>query len=322
MDIKTNLVNAAPYISFGFGVVSIGAAVATAIRATTKLGYILDDYKSAKADIDEVYENEAESDDISEKDALSIKKKEERHLNFATCGRIARLYAPTAAFTALSIGCFTYSVGSLRGKYLAAQTALCGVTEAFDRYREGVRAEFGEDKDLELYHGLKKEKIDVLNPETGKKEKKQALVGDTKAPYSYLWDKYDPVDGTGTTQFERSPELSHARILGTISTFQNSLNAGKEVRMSKLLDELGFEDQRVNGYAEAIAGYKPGDIIKCGLEPEAIMTEDALRFCFGEKDTVTLTFNCRPDIFGITERPEIEDKTIELYEIAAEEGEN
>lgn len=309
MNVRQTLVNAAPYISFGCGVVSLGAAIATAIRATTKLSYVIDDYNAAKAEIEEVYTNESAADDISEKQALSIKKKEERHLNAVTCGRIAKLYAPTAACTLLSVGCFTYSVGALRGRYLAAQTALCGLTEAFERYREGVRDRYGEDVEAELYHGLSRDKIELTNPETGKKEKVKALIGDTKAPYSYLWDRYDPTDGSGSTQFEEDSTLSHMRIVGTIKTFQNSLDSGKEVRMSKLLDELGFEDKRTNGYAEAIAGWRPGDIIKCGIEPDCTITEDALRFLYNEKNTVKLTFNCRPDIFGVTERASVEEAT-------------
>lgn len=309
MNVKTTLNQAAPYIFYGTGVASLVGAVVCAVRATTKLGYILDDYKNEKADIDEIYEDERKEENLGEETALSIKKKEERRLNMVTFCRIARLYAPTAAFTGLSVASFGVSVGMFRGKYLAAQTALCGVTEAFDTYRSRVIEAEGEEKDRIYMYGQDKEKISVKNPETGKSEKKEVYKGSPRGIYCYPWEKYDPETGMGSVEFDPSPTLSHMTIVGRIKTFQNSLDAGNEVRLDRLLDDIGFRDKRQNGYAEAIAGWKPGDVIKCGLEPEATMSEDALRFCCGETNEFTLCFNCRPDIFGVTERPMIEAKT-------------
>lgn len=324
MDFKAKINQAAPYILFGGGVVSTIGALAAAIRATTKLGYILDEYNAEKDDIEEIYEDERKEENLGEQMALSIRKKAERHNNIVCVGKVARLYAPAIALTGLSIGCYTASVGILRGRYLAAQTALTGLTEAFDAYRERVIEAEGEDKDREYLYGVKKEKKTIENPETGKKEKVDVFTGEVTGPYTYKWEKHDPQTGLGSTQWDASPTLGHATIVGRIKVFQANLDSGKEVRMSVLLDDLGFEDRRVNGYSEAIAGWRPGDVIKCGLEPTATMTEDAYDFVIGLSNEVTLTFNCRPDIFGITDRPQIEAKVDKsrLLETVVEEGES
>ena len=108
MDFKAKMTQAAPYILFGGGVVTTIGALAAAIRATTKLGYILDEYNAEKADIEEVYEEERKEDNLGEEMALSIKKKSERHNNLVCVGKVARLYAPTMALTGLSIGCYPF----------------------------------------------------------------------------------------------------------------------------------------------------------------------------------------------------------------------
>lgn len=313
MNVRQTLNQASPYILFGGGIVSLIGAVGTAIHATTKLGYVLDEYDQEKLEIAEIYEKESKTEEIGPDKALDIRKRAEKHNDLVCIGKVARLYWPTFALTGLSIGCFTGSVGILRGRYLAAQTALTGVTAAFDRYREGVREQYGEDKDHELYYGQKKEKIEVADPETGKKTKKELYSGKPTGMYTYEWTRFDPKTGHGSTQWDASPTLGHNQIVGVIRENQRLLDMwyangemDKRIRADRLLDQLGFEN---TGYAEAIAGYIPGDKIICGLEPEATMSEDAYNFCVGISNEVTLCFNFRPDIFGITCRDMVEQDT-------------
>jgi hypothetical protein len=294
-----------PYISFGFGVLGLIGAVGTAINATMKLSYILDEFETEKQEIlgtREAYEAEKDPD-IDKATFDKGERKAIRRMYAKAIGKAGILYAPTAACTALSIVSFTVSVGVMRKRYLAASGALTGVTEAFERYRERVRKELGEDKDLEYYYGLKKEKIEVEedDPETGKvhKKKKEMLTGTPKSMYSRRFKKFDPVTGEGSTEWESSGVYSYPYISGIIKQYQRRLDAGIDnVKYDKLLEELGF---KADNYYEVIAGWKPGDKILCGLEDGAknARSKDVYDYLVGNSPDVTLTFNPRPDLYGV-----------------------
>lgn len=303
--LKLKMGQAAPYIAFTTGVVSVIGAVASAIYATTKLSYILDEHEMEAEEI--AVEFEESTDEDAEKHA----KKRYRKLNRKTCGRVLKNYAGTIGCTALAISSFSFSFGKMRSNYLQTAATLGAVSSQFDTYRDRVIEDAGEDKDTEYYYGVKKEKVVVeeKDPETGrvKKTKKELLTGEVSGLYSYRWKKQDTRDMSGSSQYEGIADYDYTYITGIIRQFQNKLDLGhvSKVKLDDLLEELGFEHD--TKYHEAIAGWLPGDTILCGLECSDVrgndtgytLTEDAYNFLVGKSNEVTLRFNPRPDTYGV-----------------------
>lgn len=315
MAIKDTLKANSPYISFGVGIVSGIAALAFAIRATTKLPKVFDEYDMGLSDINETYENEIESsEEIPEETVTALAKNRDHHimtLKIKTFGKVVLLYLPTLGSIGLSWGAFGYSVGTLRGRVLGATAALDGVTGAFEAYRQRWIDEVGPEKERAVYLGLPTEKITVEeeDPQTGKvkKVKKEVLSGSAAgALYSYPWKQ-----GV-TTQWDRSPVMGYDAILGVLRFQQQKLDGAiggeaKKLSLVKLLEELGYtpgENENISEYEEYMAGWLPGDVISVGFKdghgntPDGILTKEEYEFLAGVSPDVTLVFNCRPDILS------------------------
>ena len=308
---------ASPYILFGVGLVTFGGTIAAAIKATMKLEPILDAHRIERASIKEsISKAEGLAEDATELANLpKVEKKEVRKLYFHTIGKIGRLYAPTAALGALSVGSFTASAGILRGRYLMACGALERVTEAFEDYRHRVVEDAGEEKDLEYYYGLEPSK-EVVGEETDengktKKVKKNVLKGDPTGLFAYRFKKFDGRDNSGSTQWDESPVYNYTYIMGIVSQCQNQLDAGMTVYLDRVLDQLGFSS---DDKSEHMAGWLPGDHITCGLEDDddGTIIFDSLRYKYGNNPDVTLRFNPRINVFA--KGKEKEDVTTDISE--------
>lgn len=317
-NLTTNFVKASPYIAFGAGVVSLGGAIFTAIRATMALEEVLDEYEEQKKEIDLYLENCKEEGAVDNPETLVIIeencRESRRKLFLGLIGKGCKLYAPTAGFTLASVGCFGYAAGKYRAMYLTTAGAFTELSNEFDGYRGVVRDDVGEEKELEYYYGGKREKITVeeTDEETGKtkKVKKDILVDAKAGEFSYEWKQYDWQTGEGSTQWDPSAIYGKNYIIPKIRQFQNNLDAGKNVNFDRLLDELGYEESnrkgdkdelRIKAAKEHMAGWLPGDKIECGLEDHYYdKFQDVRDFMDENNPNVVLRFNPRRDILGYT----------------------
>lgn len=333
-EFKTKMYKASPYICFGVGVAGFVGSLVTAIKATRKLSYIIDEHNMAVQEAGETFIEEVEGLEETSEEYTAIEKNHKlvvRKQNFTTIGRICRLYAPTAVLSVTAISGFTAAFGMMRGRYTASSAALACVTKTFDDYRARVVDKYGEMEDKALYYGMEREKITVeeTDPETGKtkKTKKEMLVGTPKAPFTYLWEGIrQDGSGIGFSQWHSAGAIYDAPyIKGIIAQYQLRLDTYKEdVPFYKLIEELGWEKKLTS--AEVLAGWKPGDRILCGIEDGDNMTAEAYDYMVGKRNTIHLTFNPRPDIFGaykIESDAVVEENSVEeAYEtVAIEEKE-
>lgn len=325
------LKKASPYIFFGVGVASLGGIIYTAIRSTMRLEAILDDHRDMLREIKAV-DPETVKDEEEKTAIIESQNADKRRLVLKTTGRIAKLYAPTGILTGVCVASFGASFGIMSKRLALTTVALESVSEAFGRYREAVRDDLGEDADNMYYYGLKKDKqtIEEVDPETGKtkKVKKEVLVGEAAGDFSYRFEKYNPSDETGFTQWDESPQLSRMYVLGIIDNLNNRLRSGKRVSMIEILKDLGAGDNVIKE-ADHVAGYLPGDVITCGVEGYGSFA-DVNDYIDGNSTDVTLRFNPRRDflakVYGSKKAPTVgtdDNKMIfdETPEITVEEGE-
>lgn len=127
----------APHILFGAGVVGFVGTTVLASRATLKVGPVLDDFK---AEVDENRE------DATSRDMTYIYAKNTL--------KVVKLYAPAAVVGGISIACLAKSHLQLTQRNNALMAAYAAVHTAYENYRDRVRAEVGEERELELYHAV------------------------------------------------------------------------------------------------------------------------------------------------------------------------
>lgn len=145
-----------PGILFAGGLAGVLAGTVLACRSTLKVEAKLDDLKK---DVDKVksgVDNDPKSRPYSrEEDGKELVKV------YATHGfRIFKLYAPGLACTVIGVGFLTKSHNTLQQRNAALAAAYGVVSEAFEAYRVRVRQEVGEEKEAELYRGLRLEPTD------------------------------------------------------------------------------------------------------------------------------------------------------------------
>lgn len=181
---RLKLSNASPELLAIVGVVGLIAAGVTACVASTKLGKTLDEVKD---DIDKVKSDEnpevvSETKDVERKKALF-----KAYLKGA--GKICKLYIWSVLIAAISIACIFTSNKILRNRLTTVTAAYAMLDKAYKSYREDVAKEIGEEKENELYYGVKKVTEEVVDPETGEKKQVEHLFANTEHQHS-IYAKY------------------------------------------------------------------------------------------------------------------------------------
>ena len=185
----------------------------------------------------------AESDGVlkeAKKDIIVASRKE----SLKTFGKVAvqyvKIYAPTVGLVVLSGGMIIASHGVLKGRYLGAVAAYTALDESFKDYRKRNAAVIGEEAERKIFNGLEDVKVDVTDPETGKKKKetiqKQVDGGKKNSPYEFDFNRF-------TAPFDWEPNMDHNyTFLRQVQSLANDkLHARGHLMLHEVLDDLGME---------------------------------------------------------------------------------
>ncbi len=155
----------------------IGGGV-MACRATLKLSGVMEDH-AARTD---ALREAREEDETAE-------ARKELALAYLTTGTaLARLYAPAATVSLLSIASILAGNSMLRRRGAALAAAYLTLEKSFRDYRGRVRERFGEETENELRHGLRREKMEeTIVTEDGKKKKvkREIMLGAENGPSDF-----------------------------------------------------------------------------------------------------------------------------------------
>ena len=155
-----------PEILIILGVGGVVGSTILACKATTKLSEILDntteEMKKIKNYVEEVGYSEKYTNEDATKDTIII---------YTQTGiKLFKLYAPAVTLGVVSLGCILTSNNILRKRNLALVAAYTGLDKTLKKYRDGVIERFGKDVDLELRHGIKTKKVDILQTDENGEE--------------------------------------------------------------------------------------------------------------------------------------------------------
>jgi hypothetical protein len=144
--------------------------------------------------------------------------------------KVVKLYAPAVIVGTVSIAALTGSHVQMTRRNAALMAAYSTLQEAYNAYRERVREQLGEERELELHRGIKTE---IVKDEHGKREIK-SVDPNKMSPYARCFDET-------STQFKKDAELNKFFIQSLQTYYNHRLRARGHVFLNEVYDDLGFE---------------------------------------------------------------------------------
>ena len=179
---------ASPEILLGAGILCMGGAIVTAVRAARKHDYIVVNHEEQleEAKCEYIIPDDYEVDvDNEEKDfhmkGLFEQKTEKqiardvRKVYFHTFVEFVKLYSPTITLSAVSVICFVSSHNIQAHRFTELSGAYMGLKEAFDQYQARNIELNGKTNHEMCKYGWKEVEVEEEDPDTGEivKEKKK-----------------------------------------------------------------------------------------------------------------------------------------------------
>ena len=282
--IKFNTIKHSPEILMYTGIVGVVGACTLACKSTLKVTSIIDKTRETIDTIHKVKEENENNDQYTEEDV----KKDLSIVYSSTALDIVKLYTPSLILGGVSMACMIQSHNILRKRNVALASALTIASESFTKYRKSVIDRFGERVDYELKHGIKSEKITVVD-ENGKNKKETVDVIDGDIDeYSEYSRFYDD----GCTGWSKDPEYNLMFLKAQQQYANDKLIAQGSLFLNDVYDMLG------------IPRSKAGQIVGWRYDPENpigdnyvdfgiydVHKSNARDFVNGYEQTILLDFN-------------------------------
>lgn len=260
LKIKKN----SPQILFTAGIVGTVATTVLASRATLKAVPVLEELRSNRAELD-VFQAS------SEVDADTYTQEVVRQYTVASV-QLIRLYAPAVIVGTGSVVCLTKSHRILTSRNTAINAAYTGLFNTFNKYRERVREDLGDERDQQFLHGTITQEIDVTG-KNGKTSTKSITTLDSSsaAALTFMYDEncasWVPDPGYNQTTIDGVQSWSNVLLQRQGHLFLNEVYDQLYIPHTKegailgwVFDDLGNNDNFVSlGHerdGEFLAGYK------------------------------------------------------------------
>lgn len=243
-----------PNILFGVGLVGSVTSTVLACRATLKLPETLDDIQK---DIDQA---RGTDEDIAYAYVKSV-------------GKLGRLYGPAISVGLVSIGALTGSHVDLNRRNASLVAAYATLQQAYDSYRDRVRAELGDDRELDVYRGVLESRVN----EDGEIEKVLDPYG--RSPYARFFDEY-------TVHWEKDPERNRYYIQCQLNYANDVLRARGHLFLNEVYDMLGIDRSRAGAVVGWIINGDGDNYVDFGL-----YNNKNERFINGWEPSILLDFN-------------------------------
>lgn len=210
-----------PTIGFVGGVAGVVTSTVMACRATLKLA---DELPEMKHKLEQAKSTNHLSDTEKTKDVAYVYT----HNTLA----VARLYGPSVIVGVVSIAALTGSHVTLNRRNAGLTAAYAAVSKAYDEYRDRIREEVGEERELDIYRGVTQEKT-KLNGDS-KKSEVSVIDPNKRSPYSRIFDEC-------SSEWTKNPEINRIFITCQQNYLNNRLQVIGHVFLNEAYDALGFE---------------------------------------------------------------------------------
>lgn len=272
-----HLQKASPQVMFVGGVVGVVGAGVLACRATLKVSDVLDKHEELKEKATALLEADGRVYDEKTyaKDMTVIKVK--------TILDLTKLFAPAVGLGALSVAMLTGSHVVLNRRNASLTAAYAAVDQAFDQYRDRVRAELGEDRDRNFRYGTEtvEEKIEDAD---GKKKiiKHTRVASGEPSQYARFFDQL-------CTNWVRNPEYNAIFLRAQQNYMNELLQARGHVFLNEVYDALGIPRSGAGAVVGWVLGKGGDDFISFGIFD--LDKPEVRDFVNGREDSILLDFN-------------------------------
>lgn len=267
-----------PQVMFAGGIAAGLASTVMACRATLKLSDVLvktEDLQDKAGILHAARDNDYDDKQYS-KDLTLIKVR--------TILNVSKLYAPAAGLAMISVAMLTGSHVTLNRRNASLTAAYAAVDQAFEKYRDRVKEQFGEEADLELRHGTRTVSETVDQGDGKKKVVKHTRVADGEPSlYAKFFDKF-------CENFKANAEYNMIFLKAQQAYANDMLQARGHVFLNEVYDMLDIPRTGAGAIVGWVMGKGGDDYIDFGIFDHK--NNDRVRdFVNGREDAILLDFN-------------------------------
>ncbi len=275
-SVSTSLLQAkinSPNYMFVGGLVGVLAGTVLACRATLKLSDTLDEFQ------DDIENVKGMGDLRRDPSAPYDDGEYYRDLIYVYAKgsyKVARLYAPAAIVTGLSVVALTGAHVTLTNRNTALTGTLALVSKAYDEYRERVKEEVGLEKELDIYHSVENK---VIISADGSRETVNVVNPNSLSTYARFFDEASPY-------WEKSAELNKLFVQCQQNYANNRLQARGHLFLNEVYDMFGIEHSQAGCVVGWVIGPDGDNYVDFGMF-------DAYNrdFVHGQERSILLDFN-------------------------------
>ena len=229
-----------PELLIAGGILSAAASVGLGIYATTKLNKVVKPYNDK---IDEIKKNLNDDNKIQNNEVDVKQLKKELTTTYIKASlKITALYLPSVLCFGSSVCCVLGSHKIMRGRNLALAAACSTLEQSYAAYRARVKKEFGEEVEEKLFNNVTKEKVEVIDPKTGKTKTKTIEVENPSD------DNWKVIFDNGNYCWENNALLNFEYLMNKQDFLNDKLMRKGYMFLNEVYEELG--------YTTAMLGYK------------------------------------------------------------------
>jgi len=268
-----------PNIMFAAGIVGVLGSAVLACRATLKLEKTLDDIQEEIGEVKHL----SHLDQSTTAYPVNEYGKDLTYVYLKGTAKLARLYAPSIVLGAASVGLLTSSHVTLNRRNAGLTAAYSALQLSFDEYRERVRKELGEEKELDIRHNAHTEMVEIDG------EKIEAKVLGDPNQYSMYAVMFD----VGNPNWHKDSEVNRIFLQAQQNYFNHLLHARGHVFLNEVYDNLGFGHTK----AGSIVGWTISDTGDNFIDFSIFEVANA-NFVNGWERSIILDFNVDGVIFN------------------------
>lgn len=260
----------APTGLFVAGIAGTVLSTVLACRATLKLEDHLDDFKADLENVERIHPDDTRGKALAKTYTVHTV-------------RIVKLYAPSVLVGSASIAALAGSHVTLQRRNAALTAAYSLLNASYENYRERIKKELGEEKELDIYHAATTEQVAI----DGKMQDLKRVNPGEWSPYARIFDEYNP-------NWQKEAQYNKMFISSFQNYFNHLLKARGHVFLNEVYDALGFKRTTAGQVVGWLSEGNGDCFIDFGLYEAA-----STLFMSGFERSMVLDFNVDGPIYGL-----------------------
>lgn len=276
-----------PEICIGVGIAAGIGATVMACRATLRINEVIDEHNNTMAKINMAKEA-AEAGQPIDGYTVEEAQKEKFILFVQTAVKVGKLYAPAIILGMTSIGFILGGHHIMVARNAAMGVAYAGLQKAYDEYRQRVRETIGEEKEDDIYRGIKEVEIEEKNDKGKVVKKKVFEETGPMSPYARIFDE-------SSCWWRKDSDLNMAFLTRAEHQANDTLRIRGYLFLNEVYDMLGIPKSDAGQLVGWIFG--EGDsCVSFGIDDKT--KEGVRRFVNGYERNIWLDFNVDGPIYN------------------------